>query len=92
MTYEALTKAGATVFGYGAFLTAVVQFMLLAFVIFWLIKVVTGARSKLEAALKKEEEKKAEQKAAKPAPVPEDVALLREIRDLLKADRRHDGQ
>ena len=92
MTYEALTKAGATVFGYGAFFTAVVQFMLLAFVIFWLIKVVTGARSKLEAALKKEEEKKAEQKAAKPAPVPEDVALLREIRDLLKADRRHDGQ
>ena len=73
-------------------MTAVVQFMLLAFVIFWLIKVVAGARSKLEAALKKEEEKKAEQKAAKPAPVPEDVALLREIRDLLKADRRHDGQ
>lgn len=83
MTYEALTKAGATVFGYGAFLTAVVQFLLLAFVIFWLIKVVTGARSKLEAALKKEEE----QKAAEPAPVPEDVALLREIRDLLKAQR-----
>lgn len=37
-TYEALVKAGATVFGYGAFLTAVVQFLLLAFVIFWLIK------------------------------------------------------
>lgn len=87
MTYEALTKAGATVFGYGAFLTAVVQFLLLAFVIFWLIKVVTGARSKLEAALKKEEEQKAAQKAAEPAPAPEDVALLREIRDLLKAQR-----
>ena len=87
MTYEALTKAGATVFGYGAFLTAVVQFLLLAFVIFWLIKVVTGARSKLEAALKKEEEQKAAQKVAEPAPVPEDVALLREIRDLLKAQR-----
>ena len=47
MTYEALTKAGATVFGYGAFLTAVVQFLLLAFVIFWPIKVVTTARTRL---------------------------------------------
>ena len=36
-TYEALTAAGATVFGYGAFLTSVVNFLLLAFVIFWLI-------------------------------------------------------
>ena len=48
-TYEALVKAGATVFGYGAFLTAVVQFLLLAFVIFWLIKVVTTIRKRLEA-------------------------------------------
>ena len=33
MTYEALNKAGAAILGYGAFLTAVVQFVLLAFVI-----------------------------------------------------------
>ena len=51
-TYEALVKAGATVFGYGAFLTAVVQFLLLAFVIFWLIKVVTTIRKRLEAVRK----------------------------------------
>ena len=51
-TYEALTAAGATVFGYGAFLTAVVHFLLLAFVIFWLIKVVTGLRGRLEALAK----------------------------------------
>ena len=87
-TYEALTKAGATVLGYGAFLTAVVQFLLLAFVIFWLIRVVTIVRKKIEAQTAKlladkEAEQKAEE-AAKPAPVPADVQLLQEIRDLLK--------
>ncbi len=80
-TYEALIAAGATVFGYGAFLTAVVHFLLLAFVIFWLIKVVTGLRTKLEAVARfREEEKPA-------VPAPEDIALLREIRDLLKENR-----
>lgn len=87
-TYDALVKAGATVFGYGAFLTAVVQFLLLAFVIFWLIKVVTTLRKRIEAEasrlLKAEEEKAAAAKAATPAPTPEDIVLLREIRDLLK--------
>ncbi len=86
-TYDALVKAGATVFGYGAFLTAVVQFLLLAFVIFWLIKVVTNIRQRVEAEAarlcKIEEDKKAAE--PKPAPVtPEDIMLLREIRDLLK--------
>lgn len=86
---NSLVKAGATVFGYGAFLTAVVQFLLLAFVIFWLIKVVTTIRKRLEAEaaklLKAEEEKKAAAPAPAPAPTPEDVVLLREIRDLLKS-------
>ncbi len=86
-TYEALVKAGATVFGYGAFLTAVVQFLLLAFVIFLLIKAVTTLRKRLEAEAEKLlKSKEAEEKAAAaaaPAPTPEDIALLREIRDLL---------
>lgn len=47
-TYEALTKAGATVLGYGAFLTSVVQFLLMAFTVFWMIKVVTMLRVKIE--------------------------------------------
>lgn len=87
-TYEALTKAGATVFGYGSFLTAVVHFLLLAFVIFWMVKVVTMARARLEATLKAEEKAKEQAKAAvpaAPAPEPEDIKLLKEIRDLLKA-------
>lgn len=89
-TYEALTKAGATVLGYGAFLTAVVQFLLLAFVIFWLVRVVTTVRKHVEAQAARLLEDKKAQEAAKPvapAPTPEDVALLREIRDLLKAQQ-----
>ena len=95
-TYDALVKAGATVFGYGAFLTAVVQFLLLAFVIFWLIKVVTTLRKRIEAEasrlLKAEEEKAAAAKAAAPAPTPEDIVLLREIRDLLKDNAKESAE
>lgn len=83
-TYEALTAAGATVFGYGAFLTAVVHFLLLAFVIFWLIKVVTGLRDRLDSLAKAKEEEKEAAATAQPPVTPEDIALLREIRDLLK--------
>ena len=83
-TYEALTAAGATVFGYGAFLTAVVHFLLLAFVIFWLIKVVTRLRDRLDSLAKAKEEEKEAAAAAQPPVTPEDIALLREIRDLLK--------
>ena len=75
-TYEALTKAGATVFGYGAFLTAVVQFLLLALVVFWLVKAMNSIRAAAE--------KKKEEAPAAPAPTPEDIQLLREIRDLMK--------
>ena len=100
-TYEGLVKAGATVFGYGAFLTAIVQFLLLAFAVFWLIKIVVTARTRiaaeadrlLNAKHKKEEEAKAAAQAAAPAPAPapapsaEELELLREIRDLLKAQK-----
>lgn len=80
-TYEALTKAGASVLGYGAFLTAVVHFLLLALVIFMMIKLVMHAKARLEALVDLDLDLK------KPAKVPEDVALLREIRDLLKESK-----
>ena len=100
-TYEGLVKAGATVFGYGAFLTAIVQFLLLAFAVFWLIKIVVTARTRIAAEAdrlltakhKEEEEAKAAAQAAAPAPAPapapsaEELELLREIRDLLKAQK-----
>ncbi|NYT83341.1 large conductance mechanosensitive channel protein MscL [Alcaligenaceae bacterium] len=75
-TYDALTKAGAVVLSWGNFLTIFINFILLAFVVFCLVKAVNKARDRVfhrEAA-----------EPAAPAPPPEDVALLREIRDLLK--------
>lgn len=71
MTYADLTKAGANVFAWGNFVTIIINFVLLAFVIFWMVKAIYKARNKQE-------------EAPAPAKTPEDVALLREIRDLLK--------
>jgi len=72
MTYEALTKAGVPMLAYGNFITIVINFVILAFVIFWMVRQITKAKAKFDAA------------PAAPAAPPEDVVLLREIRDLLK--------
>ena len=72
MTYEALTKAGVPLLAYGNFITIVINFVILAFVIFWMIRQLSAAKAKLDTA------------PPPPAPPPEDVVLLREIRDLLK--------
>ena len=64
---------------YGNFLSAVINFFILAFVVFMLVK---GLNKLSEVGKKKEEEKPAEP-AAPPAPSNEEV-LLTEIRDLLK--------
>ena len=69
MTYEALTKAGVPLFAYGNFITVAINFLILAFIIFLMVKQINR--------LKREEPK------APPTP-PEDVVLLREIRDSLK--------
>jgi large conductance mechanosensitive channel len=69
MTYEALTKAGVPLLAYGNFITVAINFFILAFIIFLMVKQINK--------LKREEPK------AAPAP-PEEVALLREIRDSLK--------
>jgi large conductance mechanosensitive channel len=72
MTYDALTKAGVPLLAYGNFITIVINFVILAFIIFWMVKQFAKARARLETAPKA------------PPPPPEDVLLLREIRDLLK--------
>lgn len=68
-TYAALKSAGVPMLAYGNFLTIVINFIILAFVIFMLVKQMNRL-------------KKAEP-APPPAPTPEDVLLLREIRDAL---------
>ncbi|MBJ7262327.1 MAG: large conductance mechanosensitive channel protein MscL [Burkholderiaceae bacterium] len=83
MTYQALTAAGATVFAWGNFLTVVINFVLLAFIIFWMVKIINNARKRMES-----EKEAAPAKAVAP---PEDVALLREIRDLLKTGPARDA-
>jgi large conductance mechanosensitive channel len=70
--YAALKKAGVPVFGYGAFITQAVNFVILAFIIFLLVK----------AANRLIERPREESDA--PAADPADVVLLREIRDELK--------
>ena len=69
-TLDALKKAGVPVFAYGNFLTIVVNFVILAFIIFMMVKQMNRLR-------------KAEPPAPPPA-TPEDIVLLREIRDSLK--------
>jgi large conductance mechanosensitive channel len=68
-TYDALKKAGVPMLAYGNFITIAINFLILAFVIFQMVKMVNRM-------------KKAEPPPS--APTPEDVLLLREIRDNLK--------
>ncbi len=65
---------------YGNFISAVINFLILALVVFWLVK---GLNKLAEAGKKKEEEAAAAEPPAPPAPSAEEV-LLTEIRDLLK--------
>lgn len=75
MTYADLTGAGAIVLAWGNFLTILINFILLAFVVFMIVKMINAARRKDE-----------EVEAAAPAPEApaEDLVVLREIRDLLR--------
>ena len=65
--YETLKKAGVPLLAYGHFLTIVINFILLAFVIFLMVKQMNKLKS-----------------AEPVTATPEDIALLREIRDALK--------
>ena len=68
MTYEALSKAGVPLFAYGNFLTVMINFFILAFIIFIMVKEIN--------ALKRAH-------PPPPPPPPEQIELLREIRDAL---------
>jgi large conductance mechanosensitive channel len=70
MTYEALTKAGVPLFAYGNFITVAINFVILALIIFMMVKQINRLKKDAPAP-------------AAPA-TPEDIVLLREIRDSLK--------
>jgi large conductance mechanosensitive channel len=74
MSYDALKKAGVPLLGWGAFVSALVRFLILAFVIFQIIKL---ANRLLGLAIS----------TGGPA-VPDDVRLLTEIRDELRRQPR----
>jgi large conductance mechanosensitive channel len=71
LTLAEAKKAGA-VFAYGSFMTVALNFLILAFVIFLMVKQINRLRKESEPA------------PAAPAAIPEDIVLLREIRDSLK--------
>ena len=72
MNLADLKKAGVPVLAYGNFITVAVNFIILAFIIFMMVKQINRLKRTEEAA------------PAAPAPTPVDVVLLREIRDSLK--------
>ena len=73
---DAATEAGAAVFAIGKFIMAVINFLIIAFVVFLLVKMVNRVK---DAASKPEEEAPAED------PGPTELDILTEIRDALKA-------
>lgn len=68
-TLAAAQEAGASIFAYGSFINAIINFVIISFVIFMIIKAVNNMKKKEEEA---------------PAEPPEETVLLREIRDSLK--------
>ena len=68
MTYDALTKAGVPLFAYGNFLTVTINFVILAFIIFLMVRQINALRR---------------MNPPPPPPPPEQIELLREIRDAL---------
>lgn len=69
-TYAGLKAAGVPMLAYGNFITIVLNFVILAFVIFLMVKQMNRLKQ--------------QEPAPAPAPTPEEVVLLREIRDALK--------
>ncbi len=69
MTYDALTKAGVPLFAYGNFITVAINFAILAFIIFVMVRQINRLKKQAPASA--------------PAAPPEDIVLLRQIRDAL---------
>ena len=73
LTVEAAQKVGAITFNYGVFINTMISFVIVAFAVFLLVRAINRLRREEQA------------KPTEPAAPPEDIALLREIRDALKS-------
>jgi large conductance mechanosensitive channel len=73
MVFKYPPETGPVYFKYGAFIQSIVDFLIVAVSIFLAIKFINMAKARFET-----------QKEEKPPVIPEDVLLLREIRDALK--------
>jgi large conductance mechanosensitive channel len=71
-TVELAQKAGAVTWNYGVFINTILTFIIVAFAVFMLVKAYNKAKAPVAETPKE------------PPPTPEDVLLLREIRDSLK--------
>ena len=80
----ATESAGEVAIRYGALIQNIIQFLLTAFVLFVIIRAVNRFKEKKEAEAKAKAAAEKKEEEAKPASIPEDIALLREIRDALK--------
>ena len=74
----AFDKVAIGIFPIGTLISAIINFLLISFVVFWMVKVINGAMNKVHH--------KEEELATEPGPTKEEV-LLTEIRDLLKAQQ-----
>ena len=72
LTVDAAQKAGAVTFNYGVFANTCLSFVIVAFAVFLLVRAVNRLKRQEEA------------KPAEPPPTPEEILLLRDIRDSLK--------
>ena len=72
--FDTLKKLGIPMFAYGNFITILINFVILAFIIYQLVKIINTLRSAAE-----------EEQEAAPLPTSEEILLLREIRDSLKS-------
>jgi len=75
LTLDVAQKAGAVTFNYGMFINTVITFVIVAFAVFLLIRAINQLK------------RKEQEKTAAAPPTPEDIVLLREIRDALAKGR-----
>ena len=79
---EATEQTTEVAIMYGNFIQRIIDFLIIAFVVFMMVRTINRIRERIEA--RKKAEVAAEAEAAPPAPTPVDIVLLTEIRDLLK--------